>query len=202
MIGAIEQGIIDKIEAANGIAGALGYELRKIASYGNELDANIKSLVRQFPAAWVVFGGAPKPKRQAGNVWLYEPVFSVLVATKNRRNNEAARRGVGAKPGSYQIAEDIAALLAGQDLGLTISLIEPGAIRSVLNGAVQGADASIYAVELHTAYEVEQAAATENIGSFETFHVDYDLPPLGNVEAPPPAAENDAEDSQTLEGNP
>jgi len=202
MIGAIEQAIIDRIAAANGAAGALGYELRKIASYGNELDSGIKSLVRQFPACWIVFGGAPKPRRQAGDIWLYEPVFSVIVAAKNRRNEEAARRGVGAKPGSYQICEDIAGLLVGQDLGLAIERIQPGAIRSVLNGAVQGADASIYALEIHTSYESEKAAPTENIGSFTTFHVDYDLPPIGNVVAPPPAAENDAEDNQTLEGNP
>lgn len=202
MIGAIEQGIIDRITAANGAAGALGYDLRKIATYGNELDGGIKSVVRQFPAVWVVFGGAPRPQRQSGEAWRIEPVFSVLVATRNRRNEEAARRGVGAKPGSYQICEDIAGLLVGQDLGLDIERIQPGAIRSVLNGAVQGADASIYALEIHTAYEIEQAAPTANIGSFQTFHVDYDIPPIGNVVAPPPAAENDAEDNQTLEGNP
>lgn len=202
MIGVIEQAIIDKITAANGSAGALGYQIRKIGSYGNELDDNIRSLVKQFPAAWVTFGGEGKPRQRGGKVWIHEPVFAVIVAAKNRRNEEAARRGADGKPGSYQIAEDIRGLLAGQDLGIAIDPLAPGRIRSLVNRAMQGGSASIYAIEFHTAYESEQAAATENIGSFETFHVDYDLPPHGNVVAPPPAAENDAEDSQTLDGNP
>lgn len=202
MIGAIEQAIVDRIAAANGSAGALGYEIRKIASYGNELDDNIKSLVKQFPAALVTFAGEGKPRQRGGRVWIHEPVFAVVIGAKNRRNEEAARRGADGKPGSYQIAEDIRGLLAGQNLGLAIDTLTPGRIRPVLNRAMQGASASIYAVELHTAYESEQAAPTTNIGSFETFHVDYDLPPIGNVVAPPPAAENDAEDSQPLQGNP
>jgi len=202
MIGAIEQAIVDRITAANGSAGALGYGLRKIASYGNELDVNINSLVRQFPAAWVTFGGEGRPRQRGGKVWIHEPVFAVVVAAKNRRNEEAARRGAGGKPGSYQIAEDIRGLLVGQTLGLAIDPLAPGRIRSLANRAMQGASASIYAVELHTAYESEQAAPAENIGSFTTFHVDYDIPPIGNAAPPPPAAENDAEDNQTLEGNP
>lgn len=201
MIGAIEQAIVDRIEAAS-TGGTLGYRFKNVASYGNEFDDDIKNVITQFPAAWVTFGGEPRPTERGGDTWFHEPVFVVLVGQRNRRNEEAARRGAAGKPGSYQMLEDIRGLLIGQTLGLEINRVLPGRTRSVLNGAPQGAAASIYAMEFHTGYVSEQPAPAVNIGSFKTFHVDWDIPPHGNVVAPPPAAENDAEDSVILEGNP
>ena len=198
MIGAIEQAIVDRIEAASG-AGTLGYTIRTVASYGNELDDNLKSVVRQFPAVWVVFMGERKPRQAAGGEWVHEPLFAVMVAARNRRNEEAARRGAAGKPGSYQMFEDVRALLTGQDLGLDIAPFAPGAVRSLVNGAVQGAAASIYAHEFHTRYVSNEPAAASGLDDFAAFHVDWDIPPLGNVTGPLPAEEADAEDTIEVE---
>ena len=170
-----------------------------MASYGNELDDGLKTVVRKFPAVWVVFAGEPEPKERPGGEWLHEPVFAVVVGARNRRNEEAARRGADGKPGSYQIVEDMRGLFVGQDLALEIEPIRPGAVRSIVNAAVERDNASIYVVELRTRYVSNQPAAASGLDDFATFHADWDVPPLGNVTAPLPAEDPDAEDTVELE---
>lgn len=195
MIGAIEQAMIDAVKAASD-AGTLGYRLRQVESLGDELDGQLAAVVKNFPAVWFTFAGEPRPTQEPDGRWLHEPVFVAVVGVANRRNERSRRHGTDGDAGSYQILEDVRALLAGQQLGLAIRPIEPGAVRSLQ----QGKGASIYAHELHTAYwsaEGEPAV----LGSFETFHADWDVPAHGNVTAPLPAAAPDASDILTLEGD-
>ena len=198
MIGAIEEAMVARIQAASD-AGDLGYTLPTVTSYGNELDDDIHEVVKRFPAVWFVFRREPRPTKTGGGEYLHEPVFAAVVGARNRRNEEAARRGSAGKPGSYQIAEDVRGLLAGQDLDLDIAAIEPGAVNSIWNAKVRGDNLSLYMVELHTRYVSNEPAAASGLDDFETFHVDWDIPPLGNVTEPLPAAEADAEDTVELE---
>jgi len=188
MIGAIEQAIVDRISLADS-TGVLGYRLKKVASYGNELDHEIRTVIKNFPAVWIVFKGEPKPENIGDGAWDHRPTFSVIVGVSNRRNEESSRRGAAGKVGSYQLLEDVRALIAGHSLGLDIEPLQPGVVRALTNIT----NASIYAQEFHTRY-VSEATFDIVVDGFATFHSDWDIPPLGNVTAPLPAAENDAED--------
>lgn len=198
MIGAIEQAMVDRIQAASD-GGVLGYALKKVISYGGEFDEDINQVVRDFPAVWVVFSGRNRPTRRVKGLWPVTSRFTVVGGTRSRRNERARRRGEAGEVGSYQIVEDVEGLLIGQTLGLDIDPVEPAGIRSLFQGVLRDKQISLYALDLDVGHELELPAPAGGLDDFAGFHVDWDIPPLGNVVPPPPAADPDAEDNVTLE---
>lgn len=190
MIGAMEQALVDRASAASA-GNALGYPIRTVASYGNELDDPLAELVKgQFPAVWFVFRGRTRPRPAAGGAYEAQTTFAGLIATQNRRNERARRRGAVGDVGSYQILEDIEALIAGQTLGLDFltAPIAPGTIDNVLNGKAGGKlNVSIYAVEFIFSHYVGVTQDAQGLDDFTTLHADWDIPPLGNVATQDPA---------------
>jgi len=150
-------------------------------------------VVKSFPAVWVVFKGEAAPEDIGDGAFRHQPTFSILVGQQNRRNEKASRRGADGKVGSYQMIEDIRGLLAGQSLALDIETFQPGAVRALVNNKT----ASIYALEVSTRY-VSEAAFDTVADTFAALHVDWDVPPLGNVTGPLPVTDPlnpaDAED--------
>lgn len=199
MIGAIEQALVDRVEAANGVGG-LGYRLRTVASYGNELDDDVDRVIKAFPAVWVTYLGEHAPLDIGGGAWRAAARFAVLVAASNRRNERATRHGASGEPGAYQIVEDLRTLLCGEDLGLDAAeVVQPAGVEPRANGKFGAAHMAVYALLLEIIYVIEPASAPAHaLGSFETFHADWDLPPRGNVTPPLPAADPDASDTVTL----
>lgn len=194
MIGAIEQKLLDTVEAVSGTgAGKLGYIYKTIESYGNQLTAeNLKSVAQSFPAVLALYGGERKPEEAPGGALRRFPTFILFFGQLNRRNEEAARRGQGSKPGTYQMIEDARAVFFRNDLGLAIEPIIPGAVRSIMNANHM----SVYALELHTSFLENPSLVDANaLDDFSTFHADWDVAPHGNVTTPLPAAEADASDT-------
>lgn len=197
MIGAIEQAIVERIMGAS-TAGALGYPLATVASYGGELD-DLAMAVRAFPAVWVAFAGERRAEVLGGGEFRHEGIFTLFIGTRSRRGDRAARHGVEGEPGSLQILEDVRAILLGDQLGLAIEPFAPVQVRSVS----QTAQASIYACDLMTRWVSGSAAGfDDDAADFLRFHADYDIPPHGNVTAPLPAGEADAADDVYLHGDP
>ncbi len=206
MIGEIEDAMIARVAAASD-AGVLGYRFGTVASYGGEFDhdgdlseGELRTLVRRFPAAWVVFGGGPFDQR-AADLYDQNANFAVVVAARSLRNEAASRRGDGTSPGSYQLAEDVIGLLAGQTVGLEIDPLAPRAIRTLFNSKVRGEQLSVLVVEFATAFRVD-AAAPANLDDFKLFHVDWDVPPFQSHETVPvPDGEADATDLVNVQGD-
>lgn len=194
MIGSIEQAIVDRVRSASE-AGALGYQLRTVASYGGEL-ADLAIAVRSFPAVWVAFAGERRAQ-PAGPGYQHDGIFTLFVGVQSRRGDRAARLGVDGEPGSLQVLEDVRAILAGDTLGLEIGPLTPVQARSVS----QAPDVSVYAFDLSTQWISTAAPATGGEpADFLRLHLDWDIPPHGNVVAPLPADEADAQADVTLEG--
>jgi hypothetical protein len=104
---------------------------------------------------------------------------------------------VDGEPGSLQVLEDVRAILAGDWLGLDIGPLTPVQVRSIS----QLAEASVYACDLSTQWISVPASATgAEPADFLRLHLDWDIPPHGNVVAPLPAAAADAQADVTLEG--
>ncbi|MEX2450912.1 MAG: phage protein Gp37 [Rhodospirillales bacterium] len=204
MIGTIEQAIVDRITSFNGTGdGKLGYYIRSIESYGNELDLDINIMLRSLPAVWVVFMGGPIKEIVAGR-YEAKPTFSVLVGQKNRRNEKASRFGAAGDVGTYQMIKDVLALVMDQDFGLAIEPMIPTTIRSVVQGRSKetGEDMSVYAIHFETKYWINTHADESGLDDFISFHADWDLPPHGNVQtdplpAPEPGEEGAADTSTT-----
>lgn len=146
---AIEDAIIARLKTASD-SGALGYRLAEIGSYGGEFDdETFFTQIRKFPAVWVTVGGS-KPKPLSARKVQLQPVIAVMVGTRNVRGERQTRHGSVTEPGSYQLLEDVRALLLGQALSLPIGPLRMGADRTLYNTRQGKEGRSVLAAEFHT----------------------------------------------------
>lgn len=116
MIGELEDAIVDRIKAAQ--ASCLWpYKLLTVETYGGQIDENTQSTFR-FPAAFVAFTRMKKLGAIGERVRQVVVHLVLYVAARNPRNERATRHGDMHEPGSFQIAEDLIALLENQRLGM------------------------------------------------------------------------------------
>ncbi|SDH88728.1 phage protein Gp37, partial [Roseospirillum parvum] len=173
-------------------SGALGYQIPTVGAYTRELDEEVETLVRRFPAIWVVFAGEG-PAQRRGNGWNHPITFALVAAAQSRRNEAAARRGQGAgRPGAYQLLADCRALLAGQSLGLDVDPLQPGRVKLLASKWTRQVGAVVYGLELSTAYggPAMSDAEAATLGDFTRFVGAWDVPAHGGVDLPtddPPA---------------
>lgn len=156
MIAEIEDGIIARIVAAAAATPGLGYKLPTVESYGGELDGDLAAVVRKFPAVWVTFAGCKASTRMntQGSKWRTPATFVTMVGSRNVRGERATRQGlkvggVTKEVGVYQMLQDVSLLLAGSDLGLAITPLKPGAIRTLYNTKLNGQGLAVFAREWH-----------------------------------------------------
>jgi hypothetical protein len=105
------------------------------------------------------------------------------VAAQNLRNETATRHGgVGsAEPNSYQLAIDTVRLLSDNDLGLPlVHRAITGARLVSRTAAMVKQGMSLMAIELRCTIPLDKFM-TGDIGDFARMHVDWDIPPHGNV---------------------
>ena len=149
MIAAIETAIVETIRAAR-----LPY-LRYLGTYGGELDGDPQSIVRQAPAVWVSYRdeSAPEPRNTGRTRWTVKATFSVLVAARSHKNEGAPRHGDAVHVGSYQMIEDVRALIGFNDFGLSgVDYLRPGRTRTLFNGRLAACSMSILMQEWSTLY--------------------------------------------------
>lgn len=151
MIGDIEDAILCQINKAKK-DGAMQY-LKTVATYGGELDSDgLDQVVRSYPAVWVVFGGAPKPKKKAANKYEFTGKFITMVANRNLRDEAATRKGSQLRVGTYTMIDHLMALLMDQKLGLDITPLRIGDIRTLFNTQVRNKAMSVFAIEWETTW--------------------------------------------------
>lgn len=163
MIAAIEDAMIARIKAAYSTAPGFGYALKEIVSYGGELDEDLAQVVRRFPAVWVTFAGCgkSKPVGTSGKKWKTPVTFAVMVGARNVRDERSTRQGMSVagevrEVGVYQLVRDVSLLLLNHDLGLAISPLTPGAVRTLYNTRLNGQALAVLAREWHTEFIEEQ----------------------------------------------
>ncbi len=202
MIGAIENAMLAQLKA-QADNGALGYAWATLESYPDDFDQYLKNKGQlNTPAAWAVFLGLGQCQdegdAQAGVTGTGR--FALVVAAKNLRNETATRHGgidPASEPGSYQLAEDAMRILSRSDLGL--DLVHPVAIEGARliarSPEIRTQGLSLMAIELSCQMPLGVMRTPDGaLGDFAQLHVDWDVPGLGNVTAPLPAADPDAED--------
>lgn len=146
IITAIEDGVIAAIRRAR-IVGD-----NEVNSYAGEFDDDVFESIRKFPAAWVTFGGASKPKRFGAKKWRYDAVFVIIVAARSVRNESAARKGDPGSLGAYQLLDHVHKALLNQDFALPILEFQPGAVKTLLNSRLRNDAIAAYTQEWHTAW--------------------------------------------------
>lgn len=146
-ITAIEAAIVTRLQAG------LGKMVTEVASYAGELDDDLPTVIRRFPAAWVTFGGISKTEPYGTSKEKHKATgqFVVMVGTRNLRGASAARRGQDGI-GSNQLVMAVRRLLTQQDLGLEIAHLKPGKVRTLYNTRIDGTALQVFACEFDTAW--------------------------------------------------
>jgi phage gp37-like protein len=116
VIGELEDAIVARIRAAQAAA-VWAYKLRTIETYGGQIDESAQSTFN-FPAAFVSFTGSKQKTRSGERGRIMEVSLVLYVAARNPRNERSTRHGDSREAGSYQIAEDLIALLENQRVGM------------------------------------------------------------------------------------
>lgn len=195
MIAALELAILQQLQGAAD-AGVLGYRWFNLDTFPDQFEQYLQKVGNlRTPSAWAVFLGMDKGEDQGDDTgWTARCRFALVVAAQNMRNEDKSRHGNGAEPGSYQLTEDAIRILSGNDLGLhlveTITVVGARLVSRTSEMARQGL--SLMAIELEC--RAPFGVFDQDFGEFRSLHVDWDIPPHGNVEPPLPAADPDAED--------
>ncbi|QBH95466.1 DUF1834 family protein [Limnobaculum zhutongyuii] len=146
----IEHAICERLQAG------LGRMVDSVQSYGGELDGNPHEIIRVLPGAWVTFGGIHKTEKTntTGRKFRDHARFAVIVADRNIRSETASRHGgvLESEVGTNLLVTAVRRLLTGQSLGLKISCLTPGRVRSLFNTQLEQQAVSAFACEFDTSW--------------------------------------------------
>lgn len=199
MIAAVELALLQVLRVA-GDDDRLGYRYAVLDTFPDEFEGyltNARNL--RTPAAWTTFLGMADGADALDEMgWNGTARFALVVAASNLRNEQDSRHGDGAVPGSYQLAIDAVRLISRNPLD-PLQLIAPITVKGLrlVNRSAQMVkqQLSLIAIELECRLPFGSFAPAEGeLGQFKLFHVDWDVPPHGNVTTPLPAEAADAED--------
>lgn len=205
-LGAVENAILAKLAEAQP---DLGYKWKTLESYPDDWPAYLAARREmRGPAGWVTCAGWDRAwETDAGNIRLEGVIFGVTVCGQSKRNEKASRHGgeSDGEIGSYQLIQDVVLILAGNDLGLDIDRLEPGAGRPVAapeDYRKQGL--AFFATPFTTNLELVRSQG--DFAPFSTLHANWDIPPFGAGPAGvidaadlPQDATSDATDNLQLE---
>lgn len=185
-----------------------GYGLKKVDSYGGELTDEIENALASFPAVLVVYTGASviTATSQTAKV---RHAFNIIVCAQSLRSEKSSRHSSSGSVGSLQIIADALAVLLGQKLkyesapgqlvNIPMTPLAFRAVRPLMNNRADGQLASVYSIDIDTDVTTTMAAS-DDLADFVTFHANWDIPAIGNVQPPLPADDAaDATDHVTLE---
>ncbi|EBU3686565.1 DUF1834 family protein [Salmonella enterica] len=146
MIALTEEAIIARLTQG------LGDMVDSVTSYGGEFDGDDPGrVVASLPAVWVTSGGVTRSVAMSTTrrKWKVTGRFVVLVGDYNVRSEQASRTGGERddEPGTYRLTYAVRRLLAGQDLGLAISPLRPGAVRTLFSRRLADNAISVLACE-------------------------------------------------------
>lgn len=181
MIAAIEQAVLDRLEA---MGAAIGVTWRFLDTIPHDFEAYLQRKRSEIkgPAAWVAFMGWDKAERVDDQL-IVDGSFALLVANQTQRPDEAANRhgvGTATEPGVYRLALGASAVLGGQMLGLDlVTPIEVGAAELLPRTKVMiDMGLSIALVDLSCRFPI-QLSVGDSPPELEALHVNWDMPLRG-----------------------
>ncbi|MBA4709571.1 phage protein Gp37 [Aquitalea aquatica] len=144
MIGLIEDALISRLQQG------LGELVGQVSRYGGELEDDLPAALGHLPAAWVSFDGVldSKPHGTSRQQYRVQGQFVVLVG-------DCLAAGAAEGPG-YRLVQAVRRLLSEQDLGLAISPLTPGKVRTLFNRCRAGEACRVLACEFACSW-LEQA---------------------------------------------
>ena len=175
---------------------AFGQRVREVDHKPDRLDVDeLSRILSMAPAIYVAFLGMPRKGTPQG-VWIAN--FGIYCLAQNAAGERARRRGDGVTIGAYEMAELVVRHLDGWAPEMAAGEVEATSIENLYAPAFEKAGRTLYAVTLEIPLVLPRGLDPATLEPFVTLDVSWDVPPLGNVSAPP-AADRDAGDTITLE---
>lgn len=197
MIGAVEIALVDEVVGA-GEDGVLGYRYATRDTFPDQFEEYLTTNPGlRTPGIWATFLGLVEGIDENDDLGFQARArFAIVVAAENKRNEQDTRHGDGAVPGSYQLAVDAIRILSRSMLKPELNLVEPVRIRSArpIGRTEQMKRQNLAMIAIEVELVMPLGVFTEEPGVFDTLHVDWDIPPFGNVAPPLPATDPDAAD--------
>lgn len=181
MIGQIENAIMAEIaKYSNAENMPLGYKFRTIETYPDDWASFVRDELKNKnpPLALVTFGGW-QPIASNDYQSQVKAGFGIILGARNFRNQKAARHGVLGDVGSLQLVWDVAKILQGNDLGLSITGFEIGSCQYAdLDETTAKTGFSLLALQISTEFTIDKK--TDDfalLNDFETAFTTWDAPP-------------------------
>lgn len=158
-ISKIEEAMIARVQAAIK-AGAFGYDIPVVESYGGQVDENVPHLLKtRGRAVWVTYAGekASEDAKEA------EADFVIIAYVRDNACEKSSRTR-----GANQMISDIKRLFIKQRLGLNIAPLEFVEVVPLTNAVLEKYYTTIYAIRFRTVY-AEEPSGQENYDKLDEF---------------------------------
>ncbi|MGE0671967.1 MAG: DUF1834 family protein [Methylibium sp.] len=166
----IEDALIARIKSL------LGNKVRGVESLPGDWDDDmLKRFLKGVPGVFLAFAGGRAPAPGAPVV-TFPGQWIAYVATGHASGEAARRRGDSRQAGAYELSEALMKGLHNFTVPAegTVSFV---AIENLFTGQIERQGVSVYAVTFQMPMTLDQAVDENTLDTFETFDVQWDVPP-------------------------
>lgn len=185
------------------LTAAFAGRVREVDHKPDRLDVDeLARILTMAPAVYVAFLGLRRRARPEGT---WDATFGVYLVAANASGEPARRRGDAATIGGYEMVQAAIRALDGWAPAEAASEAEVTLAEQLQAAAFERVGRTVYGIVVEVAVRMPRGAepgiplTDPAITPFVTFDAAWDIPPRGNVAAPPvPAGAGDARDRLTL----
>lgn len=181
------------------LAASFAGRVREVDHKPDRLDADeLARVLSMAPAAYVALLGLRRRDRPDGT---WDATWGVYLVAQNASGERARRRGDAATIGGYEMMQVAIAALDGWAPAEAAGEVEITQAEQLQADAFEKLGRTVYGLVAEVAIEMPRGVAPDGLAPFVTFDATWDIPPHGNVAAPPPPpadAARDAGDRITL----
>lgn len=185
------------------LRGAFGDRVREVDHRPDRLDAQqLADMLSLAPSAYVALLGLARRQAPEGT---WDARFGVYLVAANASGEQARRRGDAATIGAYEMTEVAVRALDRWAPAGAAGAIEVATAEALDARAFDRAGRTVHGLVLELPVALPRGADPAELSAFVTFDAAWDVPPHGNVPAPPPPSPDaglggrDAGDRLTLE---
>ena len=181
------------------LADAFAGRVREVDHRPDRLDVDeLSRILTMAPAAYVALLGLRRRARPDGT---WDATFGIYLVAQNASGEVARRRGDAATIGGYEMMQVAIRVLDGWAPASAAGEVEVTQAEQLQAAAFEKLGRTVYGLVVEVPVEMPRGAAPDSLSPFVTFDAAWDIPPHGNVAAPPPPpadAARDAGDRITL----
>jgi phage gp37-like protein/lysophospholipase L1-like esterase len=166
------------------LADAFGSRVKEVDHKPDRLTAEeLARILTMAPGAYVAFLGMSRADRPEGT---WRAQFGIYLLAGNAAGERARRRGDAATIGAYEMVQVAIAALSGWAPAVAAGEVEITSAEQLQADAFEKLGRIVYALVAEVPLQFPQGVDPDTLSPFVTFDAAWDIPPHGDVPAPPP----------------